>query len=502
MYLGSRPKRRRSSPLRVLILLILIGIGVYILIQIRQEEEVETPFVPTPTPTRTAASCLVEAENLYWDGDLKETIAAYELAVELGAGSLEPYIHLPRLLALEGETVRALAWAREAVERAPEDARAWAVLGMAYDWHGQVDKAIEACQRALELTPDYPEAYAYLAEAYADDGQWQEATESAETALQLDDESVDVQRNYGYVMEVQGNYTQAVEAYKKALSIHPNLAYLHIAVGKNYLALGSFDAAMESFQTALEVDPSSAEAYYRLGRAHYDQGEHEKAQEFLQMATEADPRFGAAFGYLAFAYWSRRNYEDAIPNLERAILLDSWAARRRAQGFVISMEDRQGQLTSRSTEVVMEGSFEPVSLLSADVLQASLRPELEDGAWDDARGSVTLDARPGVFTVTLTALPDTRPGQAYVGWLEGVRTLSGDPVNTGPLDLDNGSLDDQFEVGWVQGPRIDYFYTLGLAYYFLDECEKARPYFDAALQINPADENALRGVQLCSEAGS
>jgi tetratricopeptide (TPR) repeat protein len=477
------------------------GIGIYVLLQVTQER-VETPFTPTPTPTRTASSYVFEAEDLYWEGDLKGAIATYERAIELGVSSVEPYVSLARLLALEGHTIEAVQRAEKAVDRAPENARAWAILGMAYDWHGEVAQAIEACQRAIELAPDYAEAYAYLAEAYADDGNWLKATENAEKALELDEESVDVQRNYGYVMEVQGNYTRAVEAYRQALAVHPRLAYLHIAVGKNYLALNDYQAAMESFERAAQVDPKSAEAYYRLGRAYYDAGEPDKAQEYLKTATEADPTFGPAFGYLAFTYWSRRNYEDAIPRLQRAIALESWSARRQARAFAISIEDRQGELVSSSSEVVMEGTFTPVSFEDTDTLRASLTPSAVGQGWQGARGSVTMDTRTGVYTLTLTAMPATRPSQAYVGWFDGVNTLPGNPLNTGTLDLDGGALEAQFEATRVAGPRIDYFYTLGLAHYFLDECDKAYPLFEAALQIDPNDPNARRGVQLCNQAGS
>jgi tetratricopeptide (TPR) repeat protein len=486
---------------RVLILLILIGVGIYVLIQVKQER-VETPFTPTPTPTRTAASYVFEAEDLYRAGDLKGAIATYERAIELGFNSVDTEIALTRLLTLEGHIIEAVHRAEEAVDAAPENARAWAILGMAYDWHGEVEQAIAACQRALELAPDYAEAHAYLAEAYADDGDWLKATESAEKALELDDQSVDVQRNYGYVMEVQGNYTRAIEAYEQGLAIHPNLAYLHIAVGKNYMALGNYDAALASFEKATQVDPTSAEAYYRLGRAHYDAGEPDRAQEYLETATEADPRFGPAFGYLAFTYWSRRNYEDAIPQLERAIMLESWAARRQAREFIISLEDRQGEPLTPSSDVVMRGDFAPVSLEHTDVIEASLTPTDEEQAWQGAAGSVTLDTRTGVYTLTLEAMLAARRGQAYVGWFDGVNTLSGEPLNTGYLSLDGTELEVQFEATWVAGPRIDYFYTLGLAHFFLDECDKAYPLFEAALQIDPDDANALKGVQLCNQAES
>jgi tetratricopeptide (TPR) repeat protein len=485
----------------VLILLILNGIAIYVLIQVKQER-VETPFTPTPTPTRTVASYVFEAEDLYWQGDLKRAIATYEQAIDLGVSSLEPYISLARLLTLEGHTIEGVARAEAAVNRAPDSARAWAVLGMAYDWHGEVEQAIEACQRAIELAPDYADAYAYLAEAYADDGNWAKASENAEKALELDEHSVDVQRNYGYVMEVQGNYRRALEAYKAGLAIHPNLAYLHIAVGKNYMALGNYQAALKSFEKATQVYPNSAEAYYRLGRAYYDAGEPGTAQEYLSTATEVDPQFGPAFGYLAFTYWSRRNYEDAIPQLERAIMLESWAARRRARAFTVSIEGRQRELFSPSSEVVMSGDFSPVSWEDTDTLRASLDPVAVGEAWRGTGGSVILDTRTGVYTVTLEAMPATRPDQAYVGWFEGVSTLSGDPLNTGHLNLEDGELEAAFDSSRVSGPRIDYFYTLGLAHYFLDQCDKAYPLFEAALQIDPEDPNALKGVQLCNQAES
>jgi len=496
MYLGSRPRNRRSSPWRVLTLLILIGIALYVLFQVRQEP-VESVVVPTPTPTRHPSSYFTEAEELYQQGDLRGAIAAYERALELDPGRIEARINLARLLALDGRTSEAVQIAERAVDRAPENVRAWAILGMTYDWHGQVDRAIEACGHAMDLTPDHAEAHAYLAEAHVDAGNWAEATEIANKALDLDGNSVDVQRNYGYVMEVQGNYTAAIEAYKRALEIHPNLAYLHIAVGNNYLALGDVGAAMESFQRATEVDPNSARAYYRLGRARYERGDLDQAQEALEQAVEVDPRFGPAFGYLGFTYWSRRNYEEAIPSLERAIRLESAMARRRARRFFLTLEPDAGPVPSPSSSVVMSGDFAPRSLGDGDTLRADLEPLTTDAGWQEARGSVTLDARTGTYTVTLEKMPEARYNEAYVGWFEGVQALSGHPLSTGRLSLSNGALEAAFEADHVRGPRIDYFYTLGLAHFYLDECEKAYPFFEAALEIDPEAENALQGLRLC-----
>ncbi len=501
MYLEPRrKKKRRSSPWRVLLLLLLIGAGIYVYTQIKQQR-VESPFVPTPMPTRSALSYASEAEELYLQGKLTEAIVAYEQAIALDPDDVLLYIPLARLLALEGRAAEALQRAKQAVEMAPENVRAWAVLGMAYDWNGDVPEAIDACKHAIELDPTYAEGYAYLAEAYADAVRWAEATEAAQTALQLDDRSVDAHRNYGYILERQGNYWGALEAYERALEIHPNLAYIHIAAGKNYGALGDFDAATRSFRRAIEVDPDNVEAYYILGRAYYDIGEYEQAETYLKQAIEVDPEFGLALGHLAFTYWRRRNYEEAIENLEPAIELGFIAARQEARAFYVTIEDRGSGTAGPSPDVVMRGDFTSTSAGNRDTLRAALTPKEDDEAWAGARGVVTFDTRTGKYTLELEGLPRLRYGQIYVGWFEGVNALSGDPLSTGSLRLQaDGSVEVELEAAWVEGPPVDYFYTLGLAYFYMAECDKSYPLFAAALQMYPEEPNALEGIRLCQEA--
>jgi len=497
-----RKKKRRSSPLRVLLLLMLICAGLYVYITI-QQEEIESPFVPTPTPTRSALSYTDEASELYLQGQLTGAIAAYEQAIALEPNNVLLYIPLARLLTLEGQTSEAIRRARQATEIAPENAQAWAILGMAYDWKGDIPEAIEACKRAIELDPTYAEGYAYLAEAYADAARWADANQTIQTALQLDPRSVDAHRNHGYVLEMQGNYWGAVEAYEQALEIHPNLAYIHIAVGKNHRALYNLDAALSSFQRAIELEPGNAQAHYELGWTYLiNLGDYEQAEIYLKQATEADPQLGRAFGGLAITYWSRRNYEDAIPNFERAIKLECSAARRRAKSFYITIEEPNSENPGPSLDVVMRGDFAPTSTDDPNTLRATLTPtELADAeTWGHARGAVTFDTQRGKYTVELEGLPWPGNDRVYIGWFEGVNALSGDPLSTGALQLQaDRSVKAELEATWVEAPPIEYFYTLGLAYFYLAECEKSYPLFDAALQIDPEETNALEGIRLCQQ---
>jgi tetratricopeptide (TPR) repeat protein len=498
MYLYPR-RRRRSNPWRVFLLLVLIAVGAYGY-TIVQRQEFESPFIPTPTPTREPASYQLEAEDLYLQGDLDAARAAYEEAIRLDPDDAASYVPLVRLLTLEGQYREAIERAQQAVALAGEYAPAWAVLCMAYDWDGQVPAAIDACLRAVQLDPTYAPGYAYLAEAYADASRWNEALEAAQTAIGLDPGSVDAHRNYGYVLESMGNWSGAVEAYQRALEIHPNLAYIYVALGRNYQALADTANAIGALRRATELDPDWAEALDQLGWTYRAIEDYEQARYYLELAIEADPEYAPAYGHLAYTFWARRNYEDAIPNYRRAIDLAYRASRRDARGFTITLEPIDDDDPYPSPDVVLSGTLRETGS-QATRLTAALEPEPSGGEWARTSGRVSLSIVSGNCTLSLEGMPQPPDDQVYVGWFEGLYALDGLPFSTGPLDPSaDGTLDIELVVEPILGPRIEYLYTLGLCYFYRAQCELAYPVFEAALQMDPDEVNALEGIRLCREA--
>ncbi len=498
MYLRPR-RRRRSNPWLVLFLLLVIAASLYVYSLI-QRQEIESPFVPTLTPTRSAYSYRAEAETLYLEGDLAGAILAYEQAVRLAPEDVGLYAPLIRLLTIQKRLEEAIELGERAVQMAPDSARAWAALGMAYDWDGQVHKAIDACRRAIELDPAYAEAHAYLAEAYADARRWNEAVVEAQTALELAPDSVDAHRDYGYVLETMGNWSGAVESYRKALEIHPYLAYLYMDLGRNYQYLADTASAIEAFRRASELDPGSAEALDQLGWTYYAIQDYEQAQTYLEQAIEADPEYAPAYGHLATTFYVRRNYEDAIPNFEKAIRLAYRTSRRAARGFYVTVELADDPDPYPSSDVVLRGELEWADRDEVR-LAAVLAPTGYGERWASAAGRVVLNTMTGDCTLTLEGMPALPAGQVYVGWFDGLDALDGLPFSTGLLRVGaDGRLQIELKAEPVRGPRIEHYYTLGLCYFYMAQCERAYPLFQAALQINPEETNALEGIRLCQEA--
>ena len=317
------PKRRRSSPVRVLILAALAAAGIYFL-AFKRDTIQPIQIGPTPTPTPTAGDLMAEAQDLYREGDLDGAMAKYSEAAALDPADPAPYVWEAFLLTLHQRTAEAVDKAREAVGVAPDSAEALAALCMALDWDagsGEQDKlqeALSACLTATDLDPQYAEAQAYLAEVYADLGQKTTALEIARLAVTLNDSSPFAHRDLGYALEKNRKYHEAVAEYQRASQLHPRLAQPYIDLGRIHMSHNRYKDALSAYEKATVVDPNSAHAYDALGWAYFQTGDHQRAAVVFEKAVEVDPTFASAYGHLGLTYYVLRNYEDAITAYKKA----------------------------------------------------------------------------------------------------------------------------------------------------------------------------------------
>ncbi|HOT90677.1 MAG TPA: tetratricopeptide repeat protein [Anaerolineae bacterium] len=504
MYLKSDRdlyRRRRRIPwLRLLSLLALIGAGVYVVNTIlgsMQNSPVRAPNTPTPVPTATPSPAIyvAQAEDAYWAGDMEAAVTAYQRALDLEPNQFDVYLELSRLLTFQTQPERGLEMAREALRRQPENARAWALLGMAYDWLGLVPDAIEACEKAVSLDPTLPEAYAYLAEAYVDTGNWYAANAAIATAMELDPHNVDVLRNRGYVLEGQGNYYGAIEAYREALKVH-NMVYLHMAIGRNANALGNWTLAVQAYTDAVKADPNHVPALARLGLVLLLTGDYDKAKINLNKAIQLDPTFGEAYAAMGTLYFQQRNYEDAIEMLKPAIRYGEARARRRTVSLIMTLEDTNAIGTEPAGAEVARAVF-----VHPGALETPLRGALEgEFGGSQVRGMVRFDVLSGRYTLEAQGLPPAPPGKVYIGWFKPLQWPERQPVRTDAIfPAPDGRVQFSGDVGRVKGPAIETYYTLALSYYLLDQCNEAIPYIEAALRLDPEDANALQTLRLCKQ---
>jgi len=154
---------------------------------------------------------------------------------------------------------------RDALARAPADARLHANVGHALHCLGDFRAAIEHCRRAIELEPGLPEAHLHL----------------------------------GNSLLALNALFEADAAYRAGLEIVPNHAALHTAHAMVERALGKLADAEASTRRALALQPGAADTLALLGSLAIDHGRFDEAEALLRKALAIEPELPEALTSLA-----------------------------------------------------------------------------------------------------------------------------------------------------------------------------------------------------------
>lgn len=352
-------RRPQSNIYRMFLWVALILVFIWMLQQMNKGE-IQPLFQATPTPTRAADSYALEGDANFTAGNLDAAILAYQEALRVDPSNAATWAKLARiqiyssafLIANDQKQERLLAGlesARKAVELAPDDSTAHAILAFALDWNAntviykddpqQVQKflieAEQAAVRALQLDSTNTLALVFYAEVLLDQQKWSQAEQYINQALQREDADriMDVHRVYAYLLETFGQYNLAISEYDKAIALEPNFTFLYLRAGANYRRLafeipnpesarGVYEQSLEYFDKAARIneqiqvfDPTP---YLSIARTYSQLGEFFAAARNVQKALEYDPTNADIYGQLGIVFFRSRNYEGSIFSLKCA----------------------------------------------------------------------------------------------------------------------------------------------------------------------------------------
>jgi len=352
--------RRPQSNIYRMFLWVVMILGLVWMLQQMSKGEIKPLFQATPTPTRAADSYAMEGDANFTAGKLDAAILAYQEAVRVDPNNAQIWSKLARIqtyssafkitdIEKKDRLLEALESARKAVELAPDDSTAHAILAFTLDWNAdsslysddseQVEEfLIEAEKEALiALQKDNSNtlALAYYAEVLLDQQKWDQAEQNINLALQREDSAtlMDVHRIYAYLLETLGQYNLAITEYDKAIALEPNFTFLHLRAGANYRRLAFeipnleearpvYERSLEYFDKAAKIneqigvkDPGP---YLSIARTYSQLGEFFAAARNVQAALEFEPTNSDIYGQLGVVYFRSRNYEGSIFSLQCA----------------------------------------------------------------------------------------------------------------------------------------------------------------------------------------
>ena len=191
---------------------------------------------------------------------------------------------------------RAQEFFRQAIEREPRMAVAWAGLGESYvnqAWLNSrnseevIPLAKSALAKAMELDDRLSEAYVLKGEiALYFDWNWSAAKAAYEKAIELNPGSDLAHREYANFLLLIGRKDEALAHARTAQSLDPLSVYATHQLGFSLLAIGRFSEATVEFGKAIDLNPTWIWGNIKVGLTYALMGDCANARAALNRADE------------------------------------------------------------------------------------------------------------------------------------------------------------------------------------------------------------------------
>jgi serine/threonine-protein kinase len=254
-----------------------------------------------------------------------------------------------------------------------------------YFWNrrtvGDFEKSIGYFKQAVERAPDFALAYAGLADSFSllteyhgalARDTYADARRAATRALEIDDQLAEAHTSLAYIKQFyEWDWAGAEAEYKRALELNPHYATGHQWYAEFLSAMGRHDEAIAEIRRAVDVDPLSlivnaVEANILYMARRYD----EAIAQSLEV-IDMDPNFPEVYEYLKRSLDQKGRYSEAIEarQARRRILrrnIEETSALQEAAAATSRTVYWQNRLEQELEESQKEGllSFEMAEILS------------------------------------------------------------------------------------------------------------------------------------------
>lgn len=144
------------------------------------------------------------------------------------------------------------------------DGRAWFLLGILTDDHGNVARAAELFVRAAELQPSVPRHHAHLARTLLALNRQPEARAAALTGAALPCDDALTLDTLGVVLSRLEAHAAAAPLFERAAALDPASASFRYNLAASRQFLGDFDAAEAAYRQAIAREPGHPRAWSSL----------------------------------------------------------------------------------------------------------------------------------------------------------------------------------------------------------------------------------------------
>jgi tetratricopeptide (TPR) repeat protein/serine/threonine protein kinase len=253
---------------------------------------------------------------------LEESIRCYYAALALRPGNPAECVNLGNALAAGGDLVGAIRSYREAIGGHPDYTAAHIKLGEALLLQNKRDEAFAEYTRAIELDPKNPWCWQMRGWAYKDLPQYDKALADLNKAIELDQKRAELWNDRGYTYYLLHQYDKAIVDFNEAIDLAPKWKVPWRNRGMVYYDLHQYDKAIADDSEAIKLNPKWEVPWVERGTVYLDLHQYDKAIADDSEAIKLNPKMGEAWHNRGVAYHRLHQYDKAIADYSEAIKLD------------------------------------------------------------------------------------------------------------------------------------------------------------------------------------
>jgi predicted O-linked N-acetylglucosamine transferase (SPINDLY family) len=263
-----------------------------------------------------------QAVEFHRAGRLSDAEAIYRQILEKSPECAGAWYLLGVLACQAGQHAAALELTDAALGLQPDFAEAWGNRGIALSGLGHYKEARESFSNAIGIKHDFAEGYEGRANALYGMGRYAEALTDYDVAARLRPGYAEAHHGRGNALHGLERYAEALQAYGAAVAARPNFPEAYCNRGITLYALGRYQAAASSCAEAIQLAPGFAEAHLHLGNARHASGDSEAALESYEKAVQLRPEFAQVYFNRGVALQALSRVSEALESYDKSITLN------------------------------------------------------------------------------------------------------------------------------------------------------------------------------------
>jgi tetratricopeptide (TPR) repeat protein len=231
----------------------------------------------------------------------------------------DAWAHLGLVRALEGKYPDAVAAYRKAGELHSQLPGLQIDLGLALFKQQKFKDAIPALQAAVEESPKDVKPKLLLAMSYYGSAQYAEAIPYLKFAVSSSPDNLQLRMTLAQSCLWAEQYSCTLEQYQEILRLNPQSAQADMLAGEASDGLNQTVEAIKLFQEAEKVSPHEPEVHFGLGYLLWKEHRFEEAETEFKLELEDNPNQAQALTYLGDIAIRHNDEDTALNYLQRAV---------------------------------------------------------------------------------------------------------------------------------------------------------------------------------------